>query len=187
MVPEKGYVHLLKALQRLKPEWKSMRCIFVGDGPMLSQLKQMAFNLGVADNCIFCGVRSDIESIYSVFDVFVLPSPREPFGLALLEAMISRVPVIASDAGGPRDFIETGVNGVLVPPKDDQALAHQIRYLLKNKQYADALAEMGRQTALDRFNIKDTVNKIESVYFATVGKAAKRYNQCHRPDSPNEL
>jgi glycosyltransferase involved in cell wall biosynthesis len=169
MVPEKGHVHLIKALQRLKPEWENIRCIFVGDGPMLSQLKQMAFNLGVADNCIFCGIRPDVESIYSVFDVFVLPSLREPFGLALLEAMISRVPVVATDAGGPRDFIKTGVNGVLVPPKDDRALARRISYLLKNKQHADALAKMGRETALDHFNIEGTVKKIESVYFSTVG------------------
>lgn len=169
MVPEKGHVYLIKALQRLKPEWKNIRCIFVGDGPMLSQLKQMAIKLGVGDNCIFCGIRSDIESIYSVFDLFVLSSPREPFGLALLEAMSSRVPVIATDAGGPRDFIKTGVNGVLVPPKNDLALAQQISYLLENKHHADALAQKGRETALKLFNIEKTVKKIESVYLSTVG------------------
>lgn len=186
MVSEKGHVHLIQALHRLKLEWPTIRCLFVGDGPLLSQLKQMAADLGIAKNCIFCGIRSDIEFIYSVFDVFVLPSLREPFGLTLLEAMVSGVPVIATDAGGPLDFIKSGVNGVLVRPEDDDALARQISYLLKNRPQAHALAKKGRQTALDHFAIEKTVKKIENVYFSTLDKAARRSERFQRPDSPIE-
>ncbi|MCP4681813.1 MAG: glycosyltransferase [Desulfobacterales bacterium] len=166
MVTEKGQIYLLEALKYLKAEWKNLKCLFVGKGPMLPQLKKLARDSGLEDMCIFPGIRNDIELIYPMLELFVLPSIREPFGLVLLEAMASGVPVLATASGGPLDFINTGINGVLVPPKDSKALAQNISNLLRNKNRAEAIAVEGKKTVENEFSVKETVKKIQEVYFS---------------------
>lgn len=164
MVTEKGQVHLVEALRHLKNEWKELKCLLVGEGPLLPQLKKMALDAGVANMCIFPGIRKDIEFIYPLLDIFVLPSLREPFGLALLEAMACGVPVIATASGGPLGFVNPDVNGALVPPANPELLASKISYLLSHRDKAQAIAAEGRKTVEREFSIKETVRRVEEVY-----------------------
>lgn len=164
MVTEKGQIYLIDALKYLKGEWKTLKCLFVGEGPMLPRLKKMAFDSGMEDICVFAGIRKDIEQIYPILDVFVLPSLREPFGLVLLEAMASGVPVIATASGGPLEFIRPDANGALVPAADSKALAWKISHLLSNKDKAKEIAKEGRKTVEDGFNVKRTVKMVEDIY-----------------------
>jgi len=164
MVTEKGQIHLISALAYLKNKWPALRCLFIGTGPLRAQLKNHAENLGVADMCIFTGVRMDIADIYPLMDIFVLPSIREPFGLVLLEAMASRVPVIATASGGPLDFIESGVNGILVPPSNPGELAAQVYFLLSKPYQAKAMAQRGYDTVRENYSIKETVRRVCDVY-----------------------
>lgn len=166
MVTEKGQIYLIEALQYLKTDWKDLKCLFIGEGPMLPQLRKMASDSGIEDMCIFAGIRKDIEFSYSILDVFVLPSLREPFGLVLLEAMASGIPVIATAAGGPLEFIGPDVNGVLVPVADSKALALKISCLLSNKGKAQAIATEGRRTVENQYSVKKTVKKVEEVYLS---------------------
>ena len=166
MVTEKGQIYLIEALKYLKTDLKGLKCLFVGEGPMLSQLRKMASDSGIGDMCVFTGVRNDIESIYPLLLLFVLPSIREPFGLVLLEAMASGVPVIATDSGGPSEFIKSGINGVLVPPRDSKALASQISCLLSNNDKRMQIGRNGLRTAEKKFSVKKTAKKIEEIYFS---------------------
>ena len=168
MVTEKGQIYLVSALTRLKSIFPGLICLFVGEGPLLSTLKTAARESGVADVCKFIGVHDDLENVYPVMDLFVLPSIREPFGLVLLEAMASGVPVIATNSGGPLDFIKNGENGVLVPEKDAAALALAIGELLDDDKKKEQVAMMGHKMVLDRFAISHTVLRIEDVYRALV-------------------
>lgn len=169
MVSEKGQIYLIEAVQRLRSRWPNLRCLFIGTGPFRVQLQNHATKLGVADMCVFAGVRPDIADIYPLMDLFVLPSIREPFGLVLLEAMASRIPVIATAAGGPLDFIESGVNGILVLPLNSEELAEQIDRLLSHPDQAEAMAERGYDTVRENYNIKKTVRTICGVYSSIVG------------------
>jgi len=164
MVTEKGHVYLVEALNYLRAEWKDLRCLFIGGGPLLPELKKISISLGISDMCIFAGIREDVEFIYPVLDLFVLPSLREPFGLVLLEAMASGVPVIATASGGPLDFIKSDVNGILVPAKDAKAMASKISCLLSNRDKAKALAFEGRKTVERHFSAFSTVSKISEIY-----------------------
>lgn len=166
MVTEKGQIYLIEALSHLRDRWPSLRCLFIGTGPLLGQLKNRAVALGLAETCIFTGVRMDMADIYPLMDLFVLPSLREPFGLVLLEAMASGIPVIATDSGGPSEFIKSGINGVLVPPKDSKSLALQINRLLSGKEKADDIGKEGLKTVRDLFNVKQTAKKIEDAYYS---------------------
>lgn len=164
MVTEKGQIFLIKALAVLKSRYPDLICLFIGDGPLLSMLKASAIELGVSESCKFVGVRDDLEKIYPVMDLFVLPSLREPFGLVLLEAMASGIPVLATSTGGPVDFIQPGENGVLVAPKDSNALAEQIANLLSDVKKRERIAAAGLKTVHDRFCIGKMIAGIEAVY-----------------------
>jgi glycosyltransferase involved in cell wall biosynthesis len=98
-------------------------------------------------------------------DILVVPSTSpEPFGMTALEAMAFAKPVIASDAGGPRDVIVPGVTGVLVPPGDADALAGAICDLLERPERRVAMGEAGRRRLAERFDLRTTVASIEAVY-----------------------
>jgi len=166
MVSEKGQVYLVEALKYLKVERKGLLCLFIGQGPRFPEIKKMATDLDISDMCIFLGSRKDVELIYPILDIFVLPSIREPFGIVLLEAMASVVPVIATASGGPLDFIKSDVNGVLVPARDSKALALKISYLLSNRNKAGTIAIEGRETVEKQFSIKKIVSKIDDLYYS---------------------
>jgi glycosyltransferase involved in cell wall biosynthesis len=164
LVAEKGQKYLIDAVAAIQPEFPNLTCLFIGDGPALEELKRRAEARGVMDRCRFPGTVSDMESIYPVMDIFVLPSIREPFGLVLLEAMASGVAVVATDAGGPRDFIDSGQNGMLVAPMDVAALAKAVDGMLRDDSFRHRMAVAGCETARNRFDILKTVEGIESVY-----------------------
>jgi glycosyltransferase involved in cell wall biosynthesis len=171
MVPEKGQIYLIGALKYLKDEWKDLKCLFIGEGPSLSKLKKVASESGMDDICIFSGMRKDIELIYPALDLFILPSIREPFGLVLLEAMASGIPVLATDSGGPSEFIESGVNGFLVIPKDSKALAEKITWILSNKEKAGNIAIEGLKLVERHFSVRKTAEKIVEQYLAICGQS----------------
>lgn len=164
MVTEKGQVYLIDALPELVKKFPNLTCLFVGDGPLLSFLRQRAVDHGVLDVCVFAGTHGRIEDVYSVMDVFVLPSLCEPFGLVLLEAMACGVPVVATNSGGPPDFIASGKNGVLVPPADPGALAGAVAKLLESPDMRGKLSVAALKTVCDEFDIRGTVSNIEGVY-----------------------
>ncbi len=176
MVTEKGQKYLVEALKYLKTEWKDLKCLFVGEGPMLSEIKRMAFDLGVDDMCIFPGIRKDIERIYPLLDLFVLPSIREPFGLVLLEAMACGVPVLSTEAGGPSELIESEVNGLLVPPRDSKTLASKIRWLLSNKEKAEEMGREGFKTVKNCFSARKTAKEVGDVYYSIYKGKSKGCN-----------
>jgi glycosyltransferase involved in cell wall biosynthesis len=168
MVTEKGQLHLIEALSYLRDRWPMLRCLFIGTGPLLDPLKKRAEALGLAETCIFQGVRMDIADIYPLMDLFVLPSLREPFGLVLLEAMASGVPVISTASGGPLDFIQSGINGILVLPSDPIELAAQIDFLLSDPEIAVAIAKQGYETVQKGFDIKETTRQVCDLYHSSV-------------------
>lgn len=172
MVTEKGQMHLIEALPHLLIRWPKLRCLFIGTGPLLDELKRRAAALGLAETCIFTGVRMDIADIYPLMDIFVLPSLREPFGLVLLEAMATGIPVVATASGGPVDFIQSGFNGVLVPPADPIKLASQIDSLLSNQVRSRTIAQEGYETVKKSYGIKETALKICDVYRLQIDKSA---------------
>lgn len=164
MVTEKGQIYLIRALEQLKSIFPGLICLFVGEGALLSTLKTAARESGVADVCKFIGVRDDLENVYPVMDLFVLPSLREPFGLVLLEAMASCVPVVATDSGGPSDFIVSGRNGILIPPADPAAIARAVGRMLADNQEQARMGRAGLDSVCIGFGIDKTVFRIESVY-----------------------
>lgn len=140
---QKDYETLIRALSEFKDlEWTAD---FVGDGPRLPELKNLAFDLGVADRVRFLGYRKDIADILSRAQVYLLITNWEGFPRSILEAMRAGLPVIASDVGGNSEAVKEGVNGHIVPAKNVTALAERLRELLVSPERRAAFGQAARE------------------------------------------
>ncbi|MCI5140150.1 MAG: glycosyltransferase [Candidatus Electrothrix sp. ATG1] len=128
--PEKGQKYFLAAAAQVLKVFPEARFLIVGDGFQGEEMREYTVALGISKAVIFAGFRSDVAALYSALDIFVLPSLLEGTPMALLEAMATELPVIASDVGGVGRIIRHGENGLLVPSADANALAAEIRKLL---------------------------------------------------------
>jgi glycosyltransferase involved in cell wall biosynthesis len=113
---------------------------------------------------VFTGRRDDVPAVTAAIDVAVLPSYREAQGLSILEALALARPVVASNVGGIPEMIDDGVTGLLVPPRDADALARAITQLLIDHPYADTLARQGHDMVHDRFCIELMVESVARIY-----------------------
>jgi glycosyltransferase involved in cell wall biosynthesis len=113
---------------------------------------------------VFTGRRDDVPSVTAALDVAVLPSYREAQGLSILEALALSRPVVASKVGGIPEMITDGVNGLLVPPHDPDALAAAIARLLRDHPFADTLGRRGHDMVHDRFDLGVMVKAVQAIY-----------------------
>jgi glycosyltransferase involved in cell wall biosynthesis len=117
-----------------------------GDGPLQAQMEKLAKDLGVWDRVRFLGWRTDRSALLAAADVCVLPSRYESFGTVILEAWVSRTPLVACAAQGPAAHIDDGVNGLLAPVDDPAALGAAIRRLVADEALQKSLIEYGFET-----------------------------------------
>jgi glycosyltransferase involved in cell wall biosynthesis len=145
--PWKGVSVMLGAMKRLAGAYPSLKMVFVGDGSEKRGLEKEAEASAIAERVLFTGARDDVAPLYAAMDICVLPSTEgEAFGMVLIEAMAMKRPVIGTRVGGISEIINHEVNGLLVFPKDPDALAKAIRRYLVNPLFAAGMAEEGRLT-----------------------------------------
>ncbi|MBC7228885.1 MAG: glycosyltransferase family 4 protein [Actinobacteria bacterium] len=132
---EKNLDTLVEAAARLLPAHPRLWLVLVGDHFLEprehERLAELAAGTSPPLPLVFTGYRFDPERFYRAFDIYVLPSSREGFGVTLIEAMASGVPVIACDVRGPREIVEDGRDGILVRDRDPAALAEALEFYLQ--------------------------------------------------------
>ncbi len=129
---EKDYPNFLRAASLALQKDPRLYFMAVGEGPQLERIKELARDLGLGERTAFTGFQSDLRQFYAVWDIFVLASKREGLNNAVMEAMSAGLPVIATQVGGMPELIQTGVDGLLVPPYNSEALADAIVSLAGN-------------------------------------------------------
>jgi glycosyltransferase involved in cell wall biosynthesis len=162
--PEKGQCYLLKAIEHVHGNFPDIHLLLAGDGPSQQELIQQSESLGIKDTVHFLGMRNDIPLLLAASDVLVLPSLYEGFGLAIIEAMFAARPVICTDAGGPREIVQHGITGLLVPPANVNALAKAIKQILNDPAQAAIMGCVGRTNAAVKFTIQRMVAETEAIY-----------------------
>ncbi|MCZ6799409.1 MAG: glycosyltransferase [Nitrospirae bacterium] len=115
-------------------------------------------------NVIFAGFQKNVNQFVNVVDVFVLPSIMEGFGIVLLEAMALRKAIVACRVGGIPEVITDGVTGILVPPKDSNALAKAIVGLITDEKAKRRFGEAARKVVEERFSQEMAMKRIENLY-----------------------
>jgi glycosyltransferase involved in cell wall biosynthesis len=151
---------LLRALTRLP----GVELEIVGDGPERGRLSELAQALGVADRTLFAGWSQDTRAWLGRWDALVLPSSAEGLPLAILDAMLAELPVIATPVGSVPEAIRHERTGLLVPVGDPDGLAAAIRRLLGDGALAERLATAARAHALAHFTVPTMARAYEALY-----------------------
>jgi glycosyltransferase involved in cell wall biosynthesis len=169
----KGQLEFTKAMIVAIRGNERLRAVIVGDeadgsAKYFTAIKDCIREAGLEQSFILAGYRANVEEFYAAVDIVAHASVfPEPFGMVVPEAMAARRPVIASDAGGPREIIENGVNGILVPLGDVDALAGAVTKLAADEGLRNRIADAGRRDA-GRFSVATNARAVVAVYSAVL-------------------
>ncbi|MFC1499621.1 glycosyltransferase family 4 protein [Candidatus Zixiibacteriota bacterium] len=165
LAPHKGHMVLLLAMEILLQRYPDALLTLVGDGPERARIEGRIEASGLQNHIRLEGIVDNVGILLGRAGLFVFPSiAREGLGIALLEAMSTGLPVIASDCGGIREVVEHEVTGLLVPPGNPEALADAIGRLIKDGEEAHRLAAAGRRRIEERFTVEQTCRELVVVY-----------------------
>ena len=165
LIPEKGLNYLIEAAAYLVKRNSNLYFFLIGEGRQRDEFEVMVSQLGLQDNIIFTGLRSDTESFLAVADIFVLLSVwEEAFAFSLLEAMAAHCPVVASRTGAIPESVIHGETGLLVPPRDGAAAAQAIQYLLDHNQEREQMGIAARKRVEDHFSLERWVSETIQLY-----------------------
>ena len=170
----KGHAHLLRAAQRIVDRDRGARFLVAGDGPLRGDLLAQAAELQIADACLFPGARRDVYDVMAAMDLFTLPSLNEGIPMSLLEAMALGKPVVASAVGGVPEVVQHRVNGLLVAPGDDRALADACLEVMRNRELARTLGARARQTIEEAFSHERSGSALLNVYESIAATVPRR-------------
>ncbi len=144
--PVKGYKYFIEAIQIINYRLQIANCKFliVGDGSERKNLESAICNLKLEDKVIFTGWRDDPEEIISIIDIYVQPSVNEGMGMTLVQAQALAKPIVATNVQGIPSTVKDGVTGILVPPKNAQALVAAILRLVQSEEQRKRMGEEGK-------------------------------------------
>jgi len=162
--PQKGFTYLLKAFKIVRENRINADLTILGEGREEVNLKNLTRDLGLDNQVVFAGFQENPYKYMKNSDIFVLSSIFEGFGNVLIEAMACGIPVISTRCpSGPDEIITNNVNGVLVPVRDEKALADAMINLLKDRNKAERMTKEGIKRAND-FDIEKMVKEYEKTF-----------------------
>ena len=162
--PQKRFDHLINAFAELRRTHERLWLIIAGDGSLRRDLKGQVERLGLDSSCQLLGHRTDIVDLHHAFDLFVQSSDYEGTPNAVLEAMALETPVVATDVGGTSQLVQSGVDGLIVPPGDLMALGRAIEAVLRDPDAAAVRAAAGRRRVETDLSFGARMAAVERVY-----------------------
>jgi glycosyltransferase involved in cell wall biosynthesis len=162
--PVKGYAVLLEALAKLAGRHPNLVCLLCGDGAARADLEEQVRLRGLENRVRFLGERRDVPAVLQAMDLYVQPSLLEGFGLSVLEAMATGLPVLATRTGGLPEVVQEGVTGDLVPPADARRLAEAMDSLLRDPARCRAYGSAGEARARREFPLERMIRSWSELY-----------------------
>jgi glycosyltransferase involved in cell wall biosynthesis len=167
----KDHGNLLEAWSLLEREGRAPYLLIVGDGELRDAVERQVAAQSLGATVRLVGARSDIDTLLRGSDIFIVSSRREGLPLALLEAMASGVPVVATRVGGIPEVLSDGHNGILVPPESPAALAAAVRDLLADGPQRQRLAASGRSSVAEAWSLDRMAACYAEVYATCVSSS----------------
>lgn len=170
LVEKKGQIYLIRAIKKVDAIFSNIKVLIIGDAPEEGSdeykklLNSEVNKLGLSDKIIFTGWRDDVSKIFKSADIFVLTSLKEAFGRVTIEAMYSKLAIIATNSGGTPELIEEGKHGILVEPENVEELYRALIHLIENPDYRRKIGNLANKAVMERFTTKITASKIEQIY-----------------------
>ncbi|HEX6973038.1 MAG TPA: glycosyltransferase family 4 protein [Vicinamibacterales bacterium] len=164
LVPHKGQKHLIEAAALVVKRVPDARFIIAGEGELRESLERQIKEHHLEKHVMLIGFRTDVLSLHKAFDVFVMSSVTEGLGTSVLDAMAAGKPVVGTRAGGIPEVVVDGTTGLLVEPRDHQAMAAAIVTLLKDESLRTRMGQAGLELAERRFSSDRMVQETLRVY-----------------------
>jgi glycosyltransferase involved in cell wall biosynthesis len=164
LIDAKSYDLLLEVARDVCSKRPDVRFVLVGDGPLREQLEKMRTSLGLVDNVLMLGQRSDIPELMAAMDLYIITSKREGLPVTLIEAMMAGKPIIATGVGGIVDTLSDGENGIIVEPGDKDAITRAILQTAEDPEAMRRLGVRARATAVDEYSPRRVLARIEKIY-----------------------
>lgn len=162
---QRGVQYFVEATASVSQAFPEVRFVIAGGGPAENELRKQTVDLDMRDRVVFLGPRRDMERVYSIMDVFVNPCPNElGTGNTNAEAMAFGKPVVAINRGGTPELVHDGTTGLVVAPRDSQALAQATLRLLRDRGLAKRMGAAGRERILKDLTLERLVREVEEVY-----------------------
>ena len=166
LIKRKNHETIMKAVKKLNnPQIKYFIC---GDGMLRSYLENLIETLGLSKQVILLGYRKDIDELCKSADIFCFPSYQEGLPIALVGAMASGLPIVASNIRGVVDCVENNTTGLLCNPTDINAFANAIEHLIRNSDTRKQLGDHSK-TVVQKFDIKNAMQEMEKIYLDVIG------------------
>ena len=164
LVPHKGQRHLVDAAAIVVKQVPDARFVIAGEGELRASLERHIGEKHLEKHVFLAGFRPDILSVHKAFDVFVMSSITEGLGTSLLDAMACGRPIVATTAGGMPEVVADGETGILVPPRDDNAMAAAIVRLLKDPALRGRMGAAGERRVNEHFSAERMVQDTLDLY-----------------------
>ena len=173
LIKRKGLSSLIESLNILQSKLSDFTGIIVGEGEDLGELKSMVDKFDLKSHVKFYGrvPEATLSELYTAADVFVLPSTSEGHSVALLEAMASGLPIVASDIEGNRESVEDGVNGFLFRTGSSKNLAEKLAIVLSDPKLKKMMSDKSYETYVQKFSTKTQIDNYLKIYDSLIKKA----------------
>jgi len=165
LYPVKGHRYLLEAMPDVLAKFPNAVLLVVGRGELEVSLKEQAKQLGIAERVRFLGMRQDVPRLLAVMHVFVLPSLSEGLSVALLEALASGKPVLATRVGGNTELVKHGETGLLVSSEDSRALMNNLIMILGDCKLRHRLSSQAADKVHTQFSLQEMKEQYREVYW----------------------
>ncbi|UFK97095.1 glycosyltransferase [Kaistella faecalis] len=160
----KRFSDLIRAFASFAKCKEDAKLLLVGDGPDRKSYEQLAKDLGMSNQVIFTGYQSDVTLFYRMMNVFSLVSAREAFGLVLAEAMLNKLPVVATRVGGMKYIVDDQQTGFLAEPFQVDEFAEKFEFLYRNQETSEKMGDNGYRKAMANYTEDIYVNNIKNLY-----------------------
>ncbi len=182
--PQKAPLDFVEVAVRVCIHQPSVRFVLVGDGELRGAVEEAIRSARLEDQVRIVGWRRDIPAVMRALDLFLLTSHWEGLARVLLEARASRLPVVATRAGGAAEAIVEGADGWLCEPGDVQALGGRVLYLLEHPEEARRIAQNGRELPQE-FDIHEMVRQLEREYDRLLGRVHRKASTLNEGAEPH--
>jgi L-malate glycosyltransferase len=170
--PGKNHDVFLCAAAQLATRHPGLRFVLAGDGPLREGLEALAHALQLDGRVDFLGEARNVPAVFASLDISVLPSRSESLSNVILESMAAGVPVVATDVGGNPELIREGLDGLLVPLGDTNALAAAIEKLVTNPELRARLGRQARESVLKEYRVEEIRDQYQNVYRSLLARKA---------------
>ena len=167
---EKGGIDILAALYLLNRENLNAKLLFIGEGPLLGDLKAYTRSRLLNDKVIFAGYQDSVHPFYEAVDILACPSHTEGLSNAILEAMAYELPIVGTRVGGNSEIIDDGVNGLLVEAEIPIDMAKALAMLIREPAERTRIGRKGPGILKSRFLFEDRMRKVEKFYLEVLEK-----------------